>query len=184
MAIDETMTASVAGRYASALYDLAHEQNAVAAVEADLVKLQAMLDSSEDLRGLISSPIVAAADQARALAAILEKGGISGVPASFIALVAKNRRLFVLPEMMKNFRSIAARARGEVTAQVTSAHPMNETQIEALKDTLRASAGRNVTLATKVDPSLIGGLIVQIGSRMIDSSIKTKLANLSIALKA
>ena len=184
MAIDETMTASVAGRYASALFDLAHEQNAVAAVEADIVKIEAMMAESADLRTLVASPVTSSTDQANALAAVLAKSGIAGTTSSFVALVAKNRRLFVLPEMMKNFRSIAAKSRGEVTAQVTSAHALNETQVEALKETLRASAGRNVTLATKVDPSLIGGLIVQIGSRMIDSSIKTKLANLSIALKA
>ena len=184
MATDETMTASVAGRYASALFDLAKEQNGVEAVEADLAKFDGLLSMSDDLRNLVRSPVVSAGDQGKALAAVLSKAGISGTTANFVALVAKNRRLFVIPEMIRNFRTLAAKARGEVTAEVTSAHPLTDAQTTALKETLRSTAGNNVVLATQVDPSLIGGLIVKIGSRMIDSSLKTKLANLSVALKA
>ena len=184
MASDETMTASVAGRYASALFDLAKETNSVASVEADLGTFDALLSSSEDLRYLVRSPVISAADQGKALAALLAKAGVSGTTANFIALAAKNRRLFVIPEMIANFRSLAAKARGEVTAEVTSAHPLTEAQTVALKETLRSTAGNNVVLAAKVDPAIIGGLIVKIGSRMIDSSIKTKLDNLSVALKA
>ena len=184
MATDETMTASVAGRYASALFDLAKEQNAVAAVEADLGKFSAMLDMSEDLHALIKSPVISSGDQGKALTAILAKAGIAGAAGNFIQLVARNRRLFVLPEMIKNFRSLAAKARGEVSAEVTSAMALTEAQTAALKETLKASAGKDVTLVAKVDPSLLGGLVVKIGSRMIDSSLKTKLAGLRVALKA
>jgi F-type H+-transporting ATPase subunit delta len=184
VATDETMTASVAGRYASALFDLAKEQNAVALVEADLGKFDSMLAMSEDLRNLVHSPVVSATEQGKALAAVLAKAGVGGTTANFVALVAKNRRLFVIPQMIANFRTLAAKARGEVTAEVTSAQPLTDAQTAALKESLRATAGNNVILATKVDPSLLGGLVVKIGSRMIDSSLKTKLANLSVALKA
>jgi F-type H+-transporting ATPase subunit delta len=178
------MTATVSGRYASALFDLATEQKDVPAIEADLFKFEQLLEMSPELRNLIRSPVTSADEQGKALAAVASKAGIGGVTANFIALVAKNRRLFVVPEMIANFRSMAAKARGEVTAEVTSAHPLTEAQTLALKETLRSTAGYNVVLASKVDPSLIGGLIVKIGSRMIDSSIKTKLENLSVALKA
>lgn len=178
------MTASVAGRYASALFNLATEQNSVAAVEADLKRFDGLLAMSEDLRTLVRSPVASSDDQSKALAAVLAKTGIGGIAANFIALAAQNRRLFVLPEMIANFSKLAADARGEVAAEVTSAQPLTDAQTAALKETLRASAGRDVILAAKVDPSLIGGLIVKIGSRMIDSSLKTKLANLSVALKA
>ena len=184
MAKDETMTASVAGRYASALFDLASEQKSVAAVEADLKRFDGLLSLSEDLRNLVRSPLTSSDDQGRALAAVLAQAGIGGITANFVALVAKNRRLFVIPEMIANFSKLAANARGEIAAEVTSAQPLTDSQTQALRETLRASAGKDVILAAKVDPSLIGGLVVKIGSRMIDSSLKTKLANLSVALKA
>jgi F-type H+-transporting ATPase subunit delta len=183
VATDETMTASVAGRYASALFDLAQDQNAVAAVEGDLVKFDALLNVSEDLRNLIRSPVASAADQTKALGAVLAKEGVGGITANFVALVAKNRRLFVLPDMIRNFQSLAAKARGDVPAEVISAQPLSDAQSAALSETLRHAAGKNVVVNAKVDPSLIGGLVVKIGSRMIDSSLKTKLANLSVALK-
>lgn len=178
------MTASVAGRYASALFDLARESNSVAAVEADLSTFDTMLASSEDLRNMVRSPVLSADEQSKALAALVAKAGIGATTANFLALVARNRRLFVVGEMIKNFRTIAAKARGEVAAEVTSALPLTEGQLAALKEQLRSTAGKDVVLATKVDPSLLGGLIVKIGSRMIDSSLKTKLAGLSVALKA
>ncbi len=178
------MTASVAGRYASALFDLAKDQGAVAAVEADLVKFGEMLDESSDLVSMVRSPVISSAEQQKALAAILSKAGIGGVAANFLGLVARNRRLFVVAEMIRNFRLLAAKARGEVTAEVTSALPLNDAQAAALKETLKAQAGQNVVLQTKVDPSLLGGLVVKIGSRMVDSSLKTKLAGLSLALRS
>ena len=184
MATDETMTASVAGRYASALFDLAKDQNAVAAVEADLASFESLLAMSPDLGVLVRSPVISSIDQGKALAAVLAKAGIGGIAANFIQLVTRNRRLFVVADMIKNFRELAAKARGEVTAEVTSALPLNEAQTATLKEAPKAQAGQNVVLATNVDPSLLGGLIVKIGSRMIDSSLKTKLSGLSLALKS
>jgi F-type H+-transporting ATPase subunit delta len=178
------MTASVAGRYASALFDLAQDQNAVNAVEADLVKFNQLLVMSPDLRALVASPVISADDQNRALSAVLAKAGIGGVAGNVLQLVAKNRRLFVVADIIKNYRQLAAKSRGEVSADVTSAVALSAAQSQALADQLKASMGKDVKIAAHVDPSLLGGLVVKIGSRMIDSSLKTKLANMSTALKA
>ena len=183
MATEEPIVAGVAGRYASALFDLAREQNAVSEVEQDLVKFQQLYDLSPDFQRLIRSPVIAADDQARALQSVLDKAGVGGLAKNFFALVAKNRRLFAAPDMVRAFLALAAKARGEVTAEVASAHPLTDAQAEALKAALKASVGKDVKLAAKVDPSLIGGLVVKLGSRMVDSSLKTKLANLSLSLK-
>lgn len=183
VANDETMTASVAGRYASALFDLAQEQNSIAAVEADLVKFDTMLSASDDLKAFVRSPILSADDQVRALGAVLAAAGITGVTTNFLQLVARNRRLFVVGDMVKTFRTLAARSRGEVAAEVTSAIPLSDAQSEALRAELKAMAGKNVVVAAKVDPSILGGLVVKMGSRMIDSSLKTKLSSLGSALK-
>lgn len=182
VATDEPISEGVAARYASALFELATEVGNVAGVEADLSKFDALLDESEDLRRLIASPVFSIEDQARGLSAVLAKAEISGLAANFFNLVTKNRRLFVLPQIIKAFRAIAARARGEVTAVVTSAVPLKDDQVAALKESLKAAVGKEVNLTAKVDPSLIGGLIVKLGSRMIDSSLKTKLAGLKNAL--
>lgn len=184
VANDEPMTASVAGRYASALLELAQEQNAVAAVEADLQKFETLLSSSPELLAFVRSPILSADDQLRALSAILTRAGIGGGAGNFLLLAAKNRRLFVVPDMIRTFRSLAARARGETAVQVTSAIALSEEQMAALKAELKSMAGRDVTLTTNIDPSILGGLVVKIGSRMVDSSIRTKLSNLGVALKA
>ena len=179
---DDTMIEGVAGRYASALFDLASEGSSVADVEKDLVKFQGLLDASPDLVRLVRSPVIAAEDQGRAIAAILEKAGIGGLAANFLKLVTSNRRLFAIRDIIKAYTALAAKARGEVTAEVTSALALNSDQMAALKETLRASVGKDVTLLTRVDPSLLGGLIVKLGSRMIDSSLKTKLQNMKVAL--
>lgn len=184
MANDEPMTASVAGRYASALLELAQEQNAVAAVEADLQKFETLLSSSPELLAFVRSPILSADDQKRALSAILSRAGIGGTVGNFLLLAAKNRRLFVIADMIRTFRSLAARARGETAVEVTSAIALSEEQMVAIKAELKSMAGRDVTLTANVDPSILGGLVVKIGSRMVDSSIRTKLSNLGVALKA
>lgn len=184
MASDETMTASVAGRYASALFELAQEQRIVPQVEGDLTAFKALLDDSADLRSFVRSPVLSTDDQVRALSAVLARAGISGITANFLTLVARNRRLFVVGDMVTAFKAIAARARGEVSAEVASAVPLSDAQTAALQAELAAMAGRTVVLTTKVDPSLLGGLVVKMGSRMIDSSLKTKLASLGVALKA
>ncbi len=183
MATEEPIVAGVAGRYAAALFDLAQEQNKISEVEQDLVKFQQLYDLSPDLQRLVRSPVIAADDQVRALGNVLDKAGVGGLAKNFIGLVARNRRLFAVPGMVRAFLSLAAKARGEVTAEVTSAHPLTESQAEALKAQLKQTVGKDVTLAAKVDPALIGGLVVKLGSRMIDSSLKTKLSNLSLSLK-
>lgn len=183
MATDEPLMASVAGRYASALYDLASEQKQAAEVEADLVKFQALLDESADLDRMVRSPVIPADEQTRALTALLEKAGSNALTTNFFKLVSANRRLFAVSDIIKAFRSLAAKARGEVTAEVTSAEALSDAQVAALKAALKEQAGKDVTLSTKIDPSLLGGLVVKLGSRMIDSSLRTKLTGMKIALK-
>jgi F-type H+-transporting ATPase subunit delta len=168
---DEPMMASMAGRYAAALFDLAKEERQLSRIEADLKSFQAMLDESADLRRLIRSPVIAAEDQAKALAAILAK------------LIARNRRLFAAADMMRDFRALLARDRGEVSADVATAHLLTAEQLNALKDALRVQIGKDVQVNTRVDPALLGGLVVKVGSKMIDSSLRTKLNNLKVAMK-
>lgn len=184
MATEERIVAGVAGRYAAALFELAQEQTQIEAVEQDLVKFQGLINESQDFQRLIKSPVIPAADQQRALAAVLAAAGLGPLVQNFFKLVAQNRRLFFASEIVRGFRSLAAKARGEVTAQVASAHPLTDTQAEELKAVLKASVGKDVLLHTTVDPSLLGGLVVKIGSRMVDSSLKTKLSNLKVALKS
>jgi F-type H+-transporting ATPase subunit delta len=177
------MMASVAGRYASALYDLATEQNQVKLVEQGMTQLQSMFDGSEDMRRLVRSPVFSADEQGKALDAVMGKAQIGGLTANFVKLIARNRRLFVLPEMIRNFHKLVAQGRGEMQAEVVSAVALNDAQMQLLKDTLKASAGKDVSITSRVDPALLGGLVVKIGSRMIDSSIATKLNSLKIAMK-
>jgi F-type H+-transporting ATPase subunit delta len=182
VATDDTIVEGVAGRYASALFELANESSKVSDVEKDLATFQGLLDESPDLVRLVRSPVIAADDQLRAIAAIIDKADIGGLAANFLKLVSSNRRLFVIQDIIKAYRAIAAKSRGEISAEVTSAAALNSEQIAALKETLKASMGKDVTLQSRVDPSLLGGLIVKLGSRMIDSSLKTKLQNIKVAL--
>jgi F-type H+-transporting ATPase subunit delta len=177
------MMASMAGRYAAALFDLAKEERQVPRVEADLKSFQAMLDESADLRRLIRSPVIAADDQGKALDAILARAGVSPLTVNFFKLIARNRRLFAVADMMRDFRALLARERGEVSADVASAHPLTPEQLTALKDALRVQIGKDVQVNTRVDPALLGGLLVKVGSKMIDSSLRTKLDNLKVAMK-
>jgi F-type H+-transporting ATPase subunit delta len=142
-----------------------------------------MLEASPDLARLVKSPVIAAAAQARALAALLTRAGISGLTSNFLQLIVRNRRLFALADILKAFQSLLARERGEVGADVTSAHPLSGDQLQVLSDSLKASIGKNVQIRTRVDPNLLGGLIVKVGSKMIDSSLRTKLNNLKVAMK-
>jgi F-type H+-transporting ATPase subunit delta len=178
------MTASVAGRYAYALFELANTERTLGDVERELAGLDQLLTDSEDLRRLVTSPVFSADDQAKAIGALVDRAGLSTLTGNFLKLLAKNRRLFALADIIKAFRAIVARHRGEITADVTTAHPLSEAQRAALEDTLRGTAaGRRVHINTRVDPSLLGGLIVKMGSRMIDSSLRTKLNSLKIAMK-
>lgn len=184
MASNEPIAEGMAGRYAAALFELASEQSKLAEVESDLVKVQQLLDESDDLRRLVRSPVFSAEEQSRALTAVLSKAGVGPLSENFFRLIARNRRLFASSDMIKAFRALAARSRGEETAEITSAVALNDAQLSELKTTLRAAIGKDVQLDTRVDPSLIGGLVVKIGSRMIDSSLRTKLDGLKVALKA
>jgi F-type H+-transporting ATPase subunit delta len=180
---DEPMMASMAGRYAAALFEIAKDEKQLQQVETDVKSFLGMLDSSDDLRRLVRSPVISVEDQAKALTALLAKAGVSGLSANFFTLVARNRRLFAIGDMLKNFRALLARERGEVNADVASAHALTPDQMNALKDALKAQVGKDVQINTRVDPNLLGGLVVKVGSKMIDSSLRTKLDNLKVAMK-
>lgn len=179
---DQTVS-GVPGRYATALFELAREDQAVDQVGADLAKFQALLDESEDLSRLVRSPVFSAEDQVSALQAICEKAGIKSLALNFIKLAAQNRRLFVLSDMIKAYRTLVAQSKGEISAEVTSAETLSSKHLDDLKAAIKASVGRDVHLSTRVDSSILGGLIVKVGSRMVDNSLKTKLQNLKIAMK-
>lgn len=184
VANDDPIMASVAGRYASALFDLANEERKLSVTEGDVELLEKLLDESEDLRRMVTSPVISASEQGAAIGAIASRAGVSPLVANFVGLLARNRRLFIIADVLKAFRQILARHRGEVSAEVTSAHPLSEDQLAALTDKLASTAvGGRVRLTTRVDENLLGGLIVKIGSRMIDSSLRTKLQNLETRMK-
>jgi F-type H+-transporting ATPase subunit delta len=178
------MMASVPGRYASALFDLANEERKLAEVEQDVAQISRLLNESPDLMRMVRSPVFSAEEQAKAIQAIAARAGLTPLAANFLRLLARNRRLFALVDTLKAFRAIVARHRGEVAADVTSAHALSEAQLNALTDTLSSTiGGRRVQITTKVDPSILGGLIVKMGPRMIDSSLRTKLNSLKTAMK-
>ena len=183
MAQSSSPISGVADRYARSLFDLALESNAVAAVEGDLGRFEALIEGSDDLKRLIYSPVFSADDQLKAIVAIADKAKITGLVGSFLRVVAMNRRLFVLPGMISAFRRIAAEHRGETAAEVISAHALTAAQETELKAALKGVTGKNVAISVTVDPSLLGGMVVKIGSRQIDTSLKTKLNSLKLALK-
>lgn len=184
MDISAGIQASLAGRYASALFDLASENGTVTAVETDLGTLGEALSESEDLANATTNPQLSRSEQGATVAAIAKHLKLSDLTASFLGVLASNRRLSKLPQMIAAFKSIAAAQRGEVSAQVTSAHPLTEEQVKTLKDKLTARVGRTVMLSADEDPDLLGGLVVTIGSERIDASIRTRLNSLSQAMKA
>lgn len=183
MSATSSVLASIARPYAAALFDLASEAKKVTEVEDNLGAIETLIGESEEFSDFLRSPIIAADVKSSAIEAIVAKAGLSEMVANFVKLVAQNGRLFVLPAMISAFRDLAASARGEVRAEVISASPLNKTQIDSLAATLKAQIGKSVTLDANVDPSLIGGLIVKVGSQMIDSSLKTKLSAMKIAMK-
>jgi F-type H+-transporting ATPase subunit delta len=177
------ITASLQGRYASALFDLAREQNLVASTEADLATLGEALAGSDDLAALIRNPKVSREAAAKALDGVADLLGLSALTINFLGVLAGNRRLSALPQIVSAFAAIAADFRGEVSAEVTSAHPLTDDQIAALSAKLQAREGRTIKLKTSVNPDLLGGLVVRIGSQQIDSSIRTRLNSLAHAMK-
>jgi len=173
----------MAGRYATALFELALEERAIDAVKADLDRFNALIGESADLRRLVRSPVFAAETQSRALAAVLEKAGIGGVAGRFLQVVSWNRRLFAVQDMIKGFRTLVAEHKGEVSAEVTLAEQPSEPHLDAIKSALHSVTKKDVQVDVKVDPSIIGGLIVKLGSRMVDSSLRTKLNSIKHAMK-
>ncbi|MCF3639381.1 F0F1 ATP synthase subunit delta [Rhizobium sp. TRM95111] len=177
------LVSGVAERYASSLFELALEAGSADGVGSELDGFQTLIDESADLKRLVTSPVFSAEDQAKAIAAIAEKAGFSMLVSNFLKVVASNRRLFAVPGMIRAYRVIAARHRGEVTAEVTSAHALTAAQETELKAALKGVTGKDVAVSVTVDPSILGGLIVKVGSRQIDTSLRTKLSTLKLALK-
>lgn len=178
-----SISTSIAGRYAQAVFDLSREEGGLASLEADLGLLEGALAESAELRRLIASPIYSREEQAAALAAIGQRLGLSRTMLNTLALMAQKRRLFVVPQLLAALRSRLSEARGEVAAEVVSAQPLTADQQARLTQTLSASAGKAVRLQTRVDPSLIGGLVVRLGSRMIDTSVAAQLGQLQNMMK-
>ena len=175
--------ASLAGRYATALFALAKENNAIDAVQASLDTLSRAMAESDDLRALTSSPVLSREDAGKAIAATAKALGLDPLSTNMLGVLAANRRLDQIPAVIRAYSTLASDHRGEITAEVTSAHPLDDKQINALKAQLKKRVGSDVSVSTAVDSSILGGLVVKIGSQMIDSSIKTRLNTLSQAMK-
>lgn len=177
------MQASLAGRYARALFDLAQDGGSLAAVEASMARIGDALASSDDLKALVASPVVSRTDAARAIAAVSRQLSLDPLTGNFLGVLARNRRLGKLGEVVRAFASMTAAHRGEVSADVTSAHPLDNAQVEALKAKLKSRLGRDVAVNLTVDPAILGGLVVKVGSRLMDASIRTRLNTLAAAMK-
>jgi len=179
----ETMVSGVAGRYASALFELARDQRAVDAVAGDLDRFDALIRESPDLQRLVRSPVFTAEEQGKAVGAILDQAGIGGLAGNFIRLVTTNRRLFALPDMIRGYRKLVAESKGIVRAEVRLAEPPSDRVLNDIKAALREVASAEVDVDVKVDPNLIGGMVVQMGSRMVDASLRTRLNAIRLAMR-
>jgi len=178
-----SIQASLGGRYATALFELARDARAIPAVESSLNTVRDAIAQSADFKALTTSPLISRSDAGKGVAAAAGALKLDDTTTRFLGVLAQNRRLAELPAIIRAFRGLAASYRGETTAEVTSAHPLDAKQVDALKQQLRTRIGRDVTVDLSVDPSLLGGLVVKIGSQMIDSSIKTRLNSLAHAMK-
>lgn len=183
MPSSKTGASGLAGRYATALFDLASEQGALDAVANDLKALRQMMTDSADLTRLIASPVIGREDQAKAMTALAERAGFNGLTRNIVGVLAMNRRLVALSDVIDSFLALLSESRNEIAADVTSATPLSEQQVSAVAEALRQAMGRNVTVNTKIDQRLLGGLVVRVGSRMVDSSLRTKLQKLQLAMK-
>jgi F-type H+-transporting ATPase subunit delta len=184
LASESTGVSGLAERYAAALFELADERGALDAAAGDLRAMRAMLHDSADLSRLLRSPVLSREAQGKAIQLVAEKAELSQLTRDFLAIVARNRRLFAVPAMIDAYLAKLAERRGEVTAEVTAAQPLTEAQNSALGDQLRRAVGSQVAVDMKIDPGLIGGMIVKIGSRMVDGSIRSKLQRMRLALRA
>ncbi len=183
MAAEDPSVSGVSGRYATALFELARDEKSVDAVRADLDRFEAMLADSADLKRLVRSPVFSADSQSKAITAVLDKAEISGTAAKFLKVLTANRRLFAVTDVIRAFRALVARYKGEATADVTVAEALSDKNLDALKTALKTVTGKDVALNVKIDPSIIGGLVVKLGSRMVDSSLRTKLNSIKHAMK-
>jgi F-type H+-transporting ATPase subunit delta len=183
LASEGTGSAGLAERYAAALFELADERHALDAVAGDLRELRAMLSESGDFLRLIRSPVLSREAQANAVAAVAARAGLTPLTRDFLGVVARNRRLFAVPEMIAAYLKKLADRRGEVTAEVTVAQPLDATRQAALTDQLRRAVGTRVAVEVRVDPRLLGGMIVKVGSRMIDASLASRLQRLRLAIR-
>jgi len=177
------LISGVAERYATSLFELAVEADSIDAVASDLSRFEEMVTESADLKRLIESPAFSAEEQFRAIGALADRVGIAGLVGNFLKVVARNRRLFAVPGIIRAYRELVARHRGETRADVKTAHPLTPAQETELKAALKSATGKDVAVDVTVDPSLLGGLIVKVGSRQIDTSLRTKLSTLKLALK-
>lgn len=184
MASETTGSSGLAERYAAALFDLADERHALDAVAGDLRELRTMVLDSPDLVRLLRSPVLSREEQGKAVEALAARAGLSELTRNFLGVVAGNRRLFAVPEMIEAYLKKLADRRGEVTAQVTVAQPLNEARTTALTDQLRRALGARVAIDVRVDPALLGGMIVKVGSRMVDASLASRLQRLRLAMRA
>lgn len=184
MAGEDQLISGMAGRYAGALFELALEEKAIEAARKDLDQFDAMIAESADLNRLVRSPVFGVDEQLKALGAILDKAGIKGIAANFLRVITTNRRLFAVRSMIKGYRALVAKHKGEVSAQVTVAEKLSDGNLDALKGALKSvTGGKDIDLGVEIDPAIIGGLIVKVGSRMIDSSLRTKLNAIRFAMK-
>jgi F-type H+-transporting ATPase subunit delta len=183
VAAENPSVSGVSGRYATALFELARDERAIDAVLLDLDNFNALLDDSADLRRLVRSPVFSADMQVKALTVVLDRAGITGISANFLKVLTANRRLFAVSDVIRAFRALVAKFKGEASADVTVAEALSDKNLGALKTALKSVTGKDVALHVKVDPSIIGGLVLKLGSRMVDSSLRTKLNSIKHAMK-
>ena len=183
VAAEDPSVSGVSGRYATALFELARDEKSIDAVKADLDRFDALLAESDDLRRLVRSPVFSADTQLKALNAVLDRAAITGIAANFLKVLTRNRRLFAVSDVIRAFRALVAKFKGEATADVTVAEKLSDRNLDALKTALKSVTGKDVALNVNVDPAIIGGLVVKLGSRMVDSSLRTKLNSIKHAMK-
>lgn len=180
---NEAHLSGIAGRYALAVFELALEAKSIDAVGRDFQSLKAALAESTDLARLVRAPVFAREDQAKGMQALLGALEADALTVRFVLLLCAKRRLFLLPAIIRDYGTLVEREKGEIEAQVTSAHVLNDAQVDELKRALKDRLGRDPLLKTEIDPTLLGGLVVKVGSRMIDSSLRSKLNGLRLAMR-
>jgi F-type H+-transporting ATPase subunit delta len=183
VAAENPVVGAMAQSYATALFELALESEAIDSVEADLARFDALLAESPDLRRLVRSPVFTAAEQSNAIAAVLDRAGIGGLAAQFLKVITANRRLFAVRDIIRAFRLLVAEHKGEASAEVTVAEPLSDQHLGEIRSVLHAVTGKDIKVDVTVDPAIIGGLVVKLGSRMVDSSLRTKLNSIKHAMK-